>query len=87
MVPSALSQSINCSLIYDYFADNGQIIFNVAQIGEGVLDLGKASVFAADHWYDLRHQYKPTQDDYDELEPFYNSWVCLNLCDWNLDLP
>lgn len=38
------------------------------------VDIVNSTYFAIDHWYDLRSSYRPTEDDYDELQPFWGSW-------------
>lgn len=70
----AAIQANNCGLLYDYWASPGQIIFRIGRQDNKDVDIINSTYFAVDHWWDLRKNYNPKSDEYDELQPFYGSW-------------
>lgn len=64
----------NCSLDYDTWSPEGQIIFRIGRQDNEDVDIVNNTYFAIDHWYSLRQNYRPTSNDWDKFEPFYASW-------------
>jgi len=60
--------------LLQYFAPEGQIIFNIGRQDNKAVDIVNSTYFAVDHWWDQRHNYTVKSDQYDELSPFWPSW-------------
>ncbi|KAK5077020.1 hypothetical protein LTR64_005502 [Lithohypha guttulata] len=64
----------NCSVTYDYWDDKGRIIFSIGRQDNQFPDTVNGSYFAVDHWWEQRKLYDPKSGEYDELQPFYDTW-------------
>lgn len=67
------------------------MVFSIGRQDGEWPDEVNSTYFAIDHWWAQRASYHPSSDDYNKLQPFYDSWEFTQMiwasskqigCDW-----